>query len=435
MGNYTWLEELAEAFYLLPTCGSHQYDYSCKDCVKLAHPDSQTVEGWAGLPTEDNWQQWEQEQAEVSERLTLKADAFDKAMSDPDSIADPLVPSSILFGEIPPPPAGYWNVGWTDKPILYDRTVSTIYGPAHTGKSWAALIAAKAAMDHGIGHKVAYLDFEDSHIGMSRRLAMLGIGKQYADRFRYYRGDLIADKHRVQIAEWAAGDDGEGLVVLDSAGASGAPDSGPDGFLDWWMEHVTPYKNLADDKRPAVLILDHSPLRKDPNRTHGAIGSARKIAMIDGIAIEIVTGQEACWSREKDGRITLVARKDRNGYWQGGERMATIRGSWKDDAFAVIVEEPEEETKPEAMDTLQIEDCIAETIILSMPEGIAWGKLYDTVKAAVPTSKKMFGSVLKRSVESGEITRQKRGRSTIYTIADSLGLDANVVPLPPQNTT
>ena len=81
-------------------------------CSKLAHPASQTVEEWAGLPTEADWRQWEQEQAEVSERLTLKAVAFDKAMSDPDSLPDPLVPSPRYYSErYHHAPAGYWNLG------------------------------------------------------------------------------------------------------------------------------------------------------------------------------------------------------------------------------------------------------------------------------------------------------------------------------------
>ena len=219
MTNDTQLEELAKAYDALPTCDSHtQYDYSCIDCVKLAHPDSQTVEEWAGLPTDADWQQWEEEQAEVSERLTLKADAFDKAMSDPDSlpswqtdsgwwndwnitrgegridtIYDPYdrlpdaPPELIEAATSPDRIRGTGNTTHypailetpSGTPIILEGMLHWISSRPGRGKTWLGLMAAEKVLERG--GRVALIDYDQPP------------PESWGERSRTLGGDVLLD--------------------------------------------------------------------------------------------------------------------------------------------------------------------------------------------------------------------------------------------------
>ena len=363
MANDTQLEELAKAYDALPTCGSHtQYDYSCKDCVKLAHPDSQTVEEWAGLPTEADWQQWEQEQAETSERLTLKADAFDEAMSIPDSPRQWWTPFTEFEKPVQPPTPFFSRSD--GKPLLYERALGWLYGPSGWGKSWVSLMACREALD--AGYHVAYVDYELGTDDFKERALMLGL-YQYLKPdparlglLRHVPGYQLELGDRSEIAEWASGDDGEGLIIIDSAGSSGCPDDGPKGVPEWLAEHIRPYQLLPDSKRPAILVVDH--VSKNPNgRMPGPIGAQAKMREVTGIAMR-TTGNP--WTRTEAGTLTLVCEKDRRGYWKRGTPMATITGTWTDGAFGYQITEPEQPAEPAAAVDLRqaVENAIYDSL-------------------------------------------------------------------------
>ena len=205
--------------------------------------------------------------------------------------------------------------------LLYWRSLSWLYGPSGFGKSWVALMAAKQALDND--YNVAYIDYELGVDDFKERALMLGLWKHLKDgSLRHVEGHNLELGDRAEIADWCAADDGEGLIIIDSAGSAGCPDDSPKGVPEWLAEHIRPFQLLPDHKRPAIVVVDH--VSKNPQgRAPGPIGAQAKMREVTGIAMKI-TGNP--WTRTESGTITLICEKDRRGYWKKDDTMSTITG-------------------------------------------------------------------------------------------------------------
>ncbi len=138
---------------------------------------------------------------------------------------------------------------------------------------------------------------------------------------RHVPGHDLELGDRSEIAEWAGGDDGEGLIIIDSAGSAGCPDISPKGVPEWLTEHIRPLQLLPDSKRPAIIVVDHV-AKNTQGRAPGPIGAQAEMREVTGIAMKL-TGNP--WTRTEGGTITLICEKDRRGYWKKDTPMATTQ--------------------------------------------------------------------------------------------------------------
>ena len=317
-----------------------------------------------------------------------------------------------------PPPAAVWTRD-DNQPLLYERTLNWMYGPPGSGKTWAALIAAKQALQ--AGHHVAYVDWEDHPSTFAERARLLGIHRHLqqpqedttAGWLRYADGHQLEEGHMQQIADWTAGDDGEGLVIVDSAGASGAPDDTPKGIPEWIQTVLWPLTLLADDKRPAVLVIDHT--AKHRNGTRGPIGAQAKLREVTGIAI-LTAGEP--WTRTTGGHITLICEKDRRGWWRPGQTMATIRGGWDGTTFGTTTLPPAAAGPDNAgmVNVDDIKNTICDIVIASMPDGISYSPLRSATRQEHPISNRLFTSALNVLVDDTTLAKVRVGRYDRYQI-------------------
>ena len=318
------------------------------------------------------------------------------------------------------PPTPYFSRE-DQRPLLYQRALSWLYGPSGWGKSWVALMSCKEALDRG--YHVAFLDYESGTEDFKERCLTLGIFdylKPDPDRLgllRHIPGHDLELGERAEIAEWASGDDGDGLVIIDSAGSSGCPDDGPAGVPEWIAEHLRPFTLLPDDKRPAVLVLDH--VAKNPfGRMPGPIGAQAKMREVTGIAMRI-TGNP--WTRTEPGSITLHCEKDRRGYWQRGTPMSTIIGTWTGGAFGYQITEPEAEAEPPAAVDLRqaVENSIYDTLEDQPP--MSFSRLKKEARQKTRFANSTFANSLREMCEGGLITKDERGRWPAYTTTSPSG--------------
>ena len=304
-------------------------------------------------------------------------------------------------------------------PLAYRGSVGWLYGPPSYGKTWVALMGARQALEAGF--HVAYVDYETGRDDFKERALILGIFdylKPDPDRLgllRHIPGHDLELGERAEIGEWASGDDGHGLVIIDSAGSSGCPDDGPAGVPEWIAEHLRPFTLLPDDKRPAVLVLDH--VAKNPfGRMPGPIGAQAKMREVTGIAMRI-TGNP--WTRTEPGSISLVCEKDRRGFWQRGTEMSTIIGTWTGGAFGYQITEPEAQpTTTGATDLRQaVESAIYDTLEDEPP--MSFSRLKKEARQKTRFANSTFDTSLRDMIEGGLITKNEHGRHPTYHLTKS----------------
>ena len=300
--------------------------------------------------------------------------------------------------------------------LLYRRSLSWLYGPSGFGKSWVALMAVKQALDND--YNVAYLDYEMGIPTFKERALMLGLWQHLKDgNLRHVEGHNLELGDRAEIAEWSAADDGEGLVIIDSAGSAGCPDDSPKGVPEWLTEHLRPFQLLPDHKRPAIIVVDH--VSKNPQgRAPGPIGAQAKMREITGVAVKVVGDP---WTRTEGGTITLICEKDRRGYWKKNAPMATVVGTWTDGAFGYRIEEPQETNgngngKPIHANWLALKDHLFELILTSGDDGISYNPLCEKVNETHHMTRKRFGKAIKDLLDDELVTKERRGKYVRYVI-------------------
>ena len=200
---------------------------------------------------------WETEGEALSERIAQTEGGWPMLEPTPEPGTEPEGPRQWWtpftdFEKPVQPPTPYFSRD-DSRPLLYRRALSWVYGPAAYGKTWTALIAAREALDAGLN--VGYIDYETGRDDFKERALILGLFdylKPDPDRLgqlRHIPGHDLELGDRAEIAEWASGDDGEGLIIIDSAGSSGCPDDGPKGVPEWIAEHIRPFTSCIPDRQ------------------------------------------------------------------------------------------------------------------------------------------------------------------------------------------
>ena len=344
-------------------------------------------------------------------RRERRLDDLDTADADTAPVGATLADLAAVFED---------DVDLTPVPAIWERTdgnlilpsgkLSWIYGYPGCGKSFLCEIALIEAVMRG--GRVIYQDYEDNQKTFHQRAAILGFHpKTYADSFLYIHGGLSDyPKAEAEALEFLAQSPypDMNLVIIDAAESSGCPSDGSQ-INDWLAKVVTPWHNREVNN--AVLVADHIPKTKD-NRPDGPIGSQRKLAATDGINL-LVGGY--CWTKKKNGRLTLTNDKDRTGEYAKKEAVATIIGKWDGDGdargFSQTAVEPTQDDAANA----NIGGVVLNAIDAAGPAGFT-GKsnLYKTVGG----NRNAVFSTIDNLVEGGLLIAKKQGQSDVYTLTE-----------------
>ena len=292
-----------------------------------------------------------------------------------------------------------------------------------------ALIAAGEAIKKG--GRVVWMDAEDRPQTVVERARPLGLLEAVTDRgrFRFFNdADLVevdkvedggevleVPRHLAQALAWLASapDPRFSLTVIDSAESWGCAADGQD-VAPWMVKFVDPWRK-AD---VAVLLLDHVP-KRPKDRPPGPIGSQHKRARVDGAALRCFG---RCWTKAEGGAVTLANEKDRVGDLPAGmgRAVATLSGTWDaSGGFAWELIAPTVETEAESEGGNDADqEIVYEAIKAAGTEGIhGWRKL----RQAAEISQERAMNAADALVESGRLTREKRGQGyTYWAVGDGL---------------
>ena len=295
-----------------------------------------------------------------------------------------------------------------DETLLYAGKVNTIYGPPGSGKTWAALIAAHTALEEGAN--VLWCDYEDDEKTFLRRSLILAFDpRNFKAEFAFISAGMADDPLAVQQArEFLNNGVNTGLVVIDSAGASGVPSDGAD-INWWWSKHVEPF--TADGH--GVLIIDHVP-KSTVDRPRGPIGSQAKLARITGSALAV---SGVAWTKRMPGRIFLTNHKDRGGDLPAaaGKVVAVIEGSYNQyGGFKYEIVAPDDRSDKEDIGE-QILRVVADA-------GDAGIQSLRKMRELIAGGNGLIDITTDNLVQCGALLKVSAGRSYCFTITD-VGLE------------
>ena len=292
--------------------------------------------------------------------------------------------------------------------ILYVGKLNWLFGIPGSGKSWVAIIAANEAIL--CGGRVLIMDYEDSKATFQRRAALIGLNPAlHADNMIYAAPGLTGSPTaRAEAQQWLADamDASMSLVVIDSAESSGCPSDG-DNVNPWIGKMVQPWRDVGT----GVLVIDHQPKRSE-DRPLGPIGSQRKLAAVDGAALEC---SGLPWTKAKAGKIILANHKDRGGDLDAAVRkaLAVIVGTYAGEgdarAFGYTIERPEQQE-----DVASLSMQIMDAVIDAGDDGIgSQTKLRRSVKG----NNTAIGTTIETLIKLGYLLETRHGQANIYTVS------------------
>lgn len=308
----------------------------------------------------------------------------------------------VLDGTIVPPAPGVLYRESDGRGLFYPAAANLVFGADGTGKTWLALVAAKATLD--TGGLVMHLDYDDTAATNIDRLLRLGCSKD-ALRARYRHR---TDPSRLDVAHMeviateisrAAGDGQAVLVILDVVAdgmtAHGRDENVSTDFVAWAAEVVHPM-TLAG---AAVILNDHT---VKANAAHGGYsrGTGAKRAKIDGACYEVTA--PVALARDGGGTLALTLHKDRHGrIGRRGETIARLLFQHDDAALSVRVLAP-----------LDVKVGLTEFFVAAGPDGFTvddYALGFLELRFASKSDKNRIREELKTLVESGQL-KQMRGK-------------------------
>ena len=303
--------------------------------------------------------------------------------------------------------------------VIAARRTTWLSGLPGAGKSWIALMAI---VDHcSRGGRALIIDGEMSWNRIAERLALLPDHRPAMEGLAaYVVASEIGNRQR-DLAAWVEADEDDqlpGLVIVDSARATGAPADGSS-VEEWIAEMIEPYRAAGC----SVIVVDHIPKRAH-DRPAGPIGSQAKLAMAD--AALLVSGK--AWSRVGDGRVKLTIEKDRDGDLPGtvGTTIATVAGTWRgtDDGRAFHLEVGEASTADALIGNEEQGEKAKEAMLRGVsaahPEGLATVAV-KALAGGVRHATKI--AALAALVEEGALHKERVGTSWRYTLPEGDGPD------------
>lgn len=244
--------------------------------------------------------------------------------------------------------------------LFYRGAVNGIHGESGIGKSWIAVMAAKAEMTSGRG--VLILDYEDTAVTMVDRLRRLGVSDDAIRQHLIYIRPTEPITARVldQVCELIVAR-GVSLVGLDSVGEALAVEGlneDRDNEVAPWNRYMP--RRLAETGA-AVLLVDHG--TKAGDRPLHPSGSKRKRAAFTGSSFYVNSPEHAPLGKAHgdqphEGKLRLTTAKDRHGTHLQGKLAAEIRVvAQPDGSLTVDILPPADEAKWSDPDFITVVLC------------------------------------------------------------------------------
>lgn len=207
--------------------------------------------------------------------------------------------------------------------MFYLGKVNTIFGDSGGGKSWLSLWVIAQQML--AGHHAILIDYEDDPITHIVRLRQMGVDIATIAKYFIYIQPTESwnEASRANLESTLKGR-APTVAVIDSFGEALAVDgmsANADEEVARWMRGCARF--LASLGH-CVVILDHIVKSNVSSRnSEFASGSHRKRASIAGAAyfLKVVKAP----SRENDGHLQAIPRKERHGWWPTNTIAADIR--------------------------------------------------------------------------------------------------------------
>lgn len=217
--------------------------------------------------------------------------------------------------------------------LFYKAAVNSLFGESGSGKTW--LLMAALAERINLGETVVMVDFEDTAIGAVSRLRALGLADaQLRDHFLYLSPAVWAGADTLDTLDALLVDRGVSLAVIDSVGEAlslaGVQPNADEEVAAWHRVLPRRWARLG----LSVVLLDHPPKDREAPDLF-ALGSQRKRAAIDGIALRVTT--LTSFARGVSGMVKVTVAKDRQGTYPTGASIAEIRIDSNPDGTQVTV--------------------------------------------------------------------------------------------------
>ena len=409
-----WLEELAEAYDALPQCSVHpKYDYGCRYCIDAKAAESRTCDKHPEFDTHCT-PCWE----------ALPAEEFEKLMY-PDFVRDPYetlpdTPPELLAAATSPDrikgtgnTTHYPTILETPSgtPIILEGMLHWISSRPGRGKTWLGLMAAEKVLERG--GRVAIIDYDQPPPeSWGERSRSMG-GDVLLDNLTDQRAALhflgaISPANRARLADWLTAAP-VNLVILDTVTSGGMAIDGAN-VEPWITEHADTFRKAGI----TIILFDHLNKSREARANSGPSGSHSKLDMAT-IPLRITATLKQMWNpkTQRDGQFWITAEKDKLGRLPTGEPFATVRGTFRDKAFALSIQDTTPGNIPDATRIL-VEDCIADT--LTGTTGMTIGPLRTTVRSATQATFADIGTVLKDLIECEIVEKDITGRYPTYRI-------------------
>jgi hypothetical protein len=236
----------------------------------------------------------------IEERLVAKTDTWDE-----DDVGD-------LLAEGLPPEAVPTILRRTDGArLLYPGKISSIAGPPESAKGWFACLAARQVIEDG--GNVLYIDFEDSLVGVLRRMLQIGVPEFWlAASFHYINPMETIEGKEKRLWRTVARTHPK-LIILDGLTQALANENLDDNkntdVVAWFNALPRKLVIAGGEDEPAVLIVDH--VTKANTGDRYALGAGQKLAALDGTQFKAKMVKP--FSHGKSGKAEIRVTKDRPG--------------------------------------------------------------------------------------------------------------------------
>lgn len=204
------------------------------------------------------------------------------------------------------------------KALFYEGETNALFGPHSAAKSWTMLYTAKQSLERG--DEVLYLDFEDSCDKAVYRLLQLGIDRALLNGFHHVHPPSGVGEEERKWLGYLVAINQIGLCVIDTVGVALGMENKNANWDSDIASWLTSYPNLLASYGTCVVLVDH--LAKTALDETNPGGSGRKLQSVSGAAYSVKAVQE--FGKGRIGKALLTCRKDRNGNYSIGEKVATF---------------------------------------------------------------------------------------------------------------